>query len=144
VSLAVLGHAIVEWFCEINPLTDDGHRSKISSDQVPSKLASIADFTMDVPSRAMHVSYPELVRAPVDVVQQALEVNAAEGDELSAKVVAYLERQQAGERAAPPAALDSMGYDQAGVWGDPVIKSYCERFGIEPERTRLIGAAPAS
>ena len=31
VSLAVLGHAIVEWFCETNPLTDDGHRSKISS-----------------------------------------------------------------------------------------------------------------
>jgi Sulfotransferase family len=143
VSLAVLGHAIVEWFCEINPLTDDGHRSKISSDQVPGKLASIADFTTDAPSRAMHVSYPELVRAPVDVVQQALEVNAADG-ELSAKVVAYLERQQAGARAAPPAALDSMGYDQAGVWGDPVIKSYCERFGIEPERTRLIGAAPAS
>ena len=72
VSLAVLGHAIVEWFCEINPLTDDGHRSKISSEQVPSKLASIADFTTDAPSRAMHVSYPELVRAPVDVVQQAL------------------------------------------------------------------------
>ena len=110
---------------------------------MPSKLASIADFTTDAPSRAMHVSYPELVRAPVDVVQQALEANAAD-DELSAKVVAYLERQQAGERAAPPAALDSMGYDQAGVWGDPVIRSYCERFGIEPERTRLIGAAPAS
>jgi hypothetical protein len=83
------------------------------------------------------------MRAPVDVVQQALEANAAD-DELSAKVVAYLERQQAGERASPPAVLDPMGYDQAGVWGDPVIRSYCERFSIEPERTRLIGAAPAS
>ena len=68
----------------------------------------------------------------------------APDDELSAKVVAFLERQQAGERAAPPAALDAMGYDQAGVWGDPVIRSYCERFGVEPERTRLFGAAPAS
>ncbi len=143
VSLAVLGHAIVDWFCQMNPLTDDGRRSKITSDDVPSKLASIAAFTTDAPSRAMHVSYPQLVRAPVDVVQQALEANAAD-DELSAKVVAYLERQQAGERAAPPAALDPMGYDQAVVWGDPVIRSYCERFGIEPERTRLTGAAPAS
>ena len=111
VSLAVLGHGIVEWFCEVNPLTDDGHRSKISSDQVP--------------------------------VQQALEANAAD-DELSTKVLAYLERQQAGERAAPPAALDSMGYDRADVWDDPVIRSYCDRFGIEPERTRLFGATPAS
>ena len=93
--------------------------------------------------RALHISYPELVRAPVDVVEQVLEANATDG-ELSAKVVAYLERQQAGERAAPPAALDSMGYDQAGVWGDPVIRSYCDRFGIEPERRRLTGVAPAS
>jgi hypothetical protein len=143
VSLAVLGHAIVDWFCQINPLTDDGHRSRITSDEVPRKLASIADFTTDAPSRVMHVSYPELVHSPVDVVQQALDANAAD-DELSAKVVAYLEHQQAGERAAPPAALDSMGYDQAGIWADPVIRSYCERFGIEPERTRLTGAVLAS
>jgi Sulfotransferase family len=143
VSLAVLGHAIVEWFCEINPLSDDGHRSKTSSEQVPGKLASIADFTSCAPSRALHVSYPELVRAPADLVHRALEANAVD-DELPAKVVAYLERQRAGERAAPPAVLGSMGYDRAEVWDDPVIGSYCERFGIEPERTRLIGAAPAS
>jgi len=143
VSLAVLGHAIVEWFCETNPLTDDGHRSKISSAQVPSKLASIAEFTTNAPSRTTHVSYPDLVRAPVDVVQQALDANAHD-DELPAKVVAYLERQQAGARASPPSALDSMGYDQAGVWADPVISAYCERFRIEPELTRLVGAGPAS
>ena len=142
-SLAVLGHAIAEWFCETNPLTDDGHRSKITSLQVSSKLAGIADFTTDAPSRAMHVSYPELVSAPVDVVRHAVEANAAD-DELPAKVIAFLQRQQAGERAAPPAALDSMGYDREDVWGDPVIRSYCERFGIDPERTRLTGAAPAS
>jgi Sulfotransferase family len=143
VSLAVLGHGIVEWFCEINPLSEDGQRSKIISGQVPSKLASIADFTTDAPSRVMHVSYPELVRAPVHVAEQTLAANAAD-DQLSAKVVTYLDRQRAGERAAPPAALDTMGYQQADVWSDPIIKSYCERFGIERERTRLIGAAPAS
>jgi hypothetical protein len=142
-SLAVLGHAIVEWFCEVNPLTDDGHRSKISRAHVPSKLASIADFTTDAPSRVMHVLYPELVGTPVEVVQQTLAANAHD-DELSAKVVTYLERQQAGERAAPPAVLDPMGYDQADVWSEPTIRSYCERFGIEPERTRLTGSAPAS
>lgn len=143
VSLAGLGHSIVELFCEVNPLTDDGHRAKISSDQVPDKLASIADFTTDEPSRAIHVPYPELMRAPVDIVHRALEANAAD-DELSAKVIMYLERQRAGQRAVPPAVLDSMGYDQEGVWRDPVIRSYCERFGLEPERTRLIGAAPGS
>jgi sulfotransferase family protein len=142
-SLAVLGHGIIEWFCESNPLTDDGHRSMVTSDQASSKLAGIAAFTSDAPSKAMHVSYPQLVRAPVDVVQQALEANATD-EELSAKVVAYLERQHAGERAAPPATLDSMGYDQAGVWADPVVSSYCARFGIEPERIRLTGAAPVS
>ena len=116
VSSAVLGHTIVEWFCETNPLTDDGRRSKITSEQVPSRLASVAAFTTDAPARAIHVSYPELVSTPIDVVQQVLQANAAD-DELSAKVVAYLERQQAGERAAPPAALDSMGYDPHGRVG---------------------------
>ena len=100
VSLAGLAHAIAELFCEVNPLTDDRHRRNISTDQVPSKLASIADFTTDEPSRAMHVPYPELMRAPVDVVHKALDASAAD-DELSAKVITYLERQQAGERAAP-------------------------------------------
>ncbi len=94
-------------------------------------------------TRALHVRYPELVRAPVDIVHRALAANAAD-DELPAQVTTYLERQRAGERAAPPAVLDSMGYDQAAVWRDPVIRSYCERFGLEPERTRLVGAAPVS
>jgi hypothetical protein len=142
VSLAVLGHGIADWFCETNPLTDDGHRSRFSSDEVPRKLASLAAFTTDAPPRAVHVSYPDLVRAPDDVVRRALQANAPDG-ELSAKVGAYLERQRAGQRAAPPAVLDAMGYDEEGVWSDPVIRSYCERFSIQPERTRLVGAAPA-
>jgi hypothetical protein len=140
VSLAVLGHGIAEWFCERNPLTDDGHRSKLTSDQVRSKLSSVAAFTTNEPSRAMHVAYPDLVGAPVDVIGDVLMTTA--DDQLPAKVVAYLERQRRGERVAPPAVLDSMGYDQASVWGDSVIRSYCDRFHIEPEHIRLTGAAP--
>ena len=143
VSHAVLGSGIAEWFRETNPLTDDGNRSRFSGAQAVAKLASIASFTTEVPSRVLHVSYPQLVRAPIDVVQLALSTNAAD-DELPAKLVAYLKRQQDGERAAPPPALDSMGYDHAGVWSDAVIGSYCERFGIEPERDRLVGVTPSS
>jgi hypothetical protein len=143
VSLAVLGHGIAEWFCEHNPLTDDGHRSKLTNKWARSKLLSVAAFTTNEPSRAMHVAYPDLVGAPVDVIRDVLKVSTAD-DQLPAKVVTYLERQRTGERAAPPAELDSMGYDQAGVWGDSVIKSYCDRFGVEPEHTRLTGAAPTS
>jgi hypothetical protein len=143
VSLAVLGHLIADWFCEANPLTDDGNRSKIASRQATAKLASIADFTTAAPSRAVHIPYPELVNAPVDAVRRALEPNATD-DELSAKVIAYLRRQQAGGRAMPPATLDPMGYDRTDVWSDPVITSYCHRFSIEPEETRLNGATPAT
>jgi Sulfotransferase family len=141
VSLAALGHGIAEWFCERNPLTDDGHRSKLTSNQVRSKLSSVAAFTTSEPFRAMHVAYPDLVGAPVEVVRDVLSVSTAD-DQLPAKVGAYLDRQRTGARAAPPAVLDSMGYDQASVWGDPVIKTYCDRFDIEPEHTRLTGAAP--
>lgn len=138
VSSAVLGHSIAGWFCEPNPLADDGHRARFSIDEVPGKLAALADFTTTAPARALHVPYPELVRAPVDVVGRALAPTATD-DELPGKVIAFLERQRAGERAAPPEALDPMGYDRADVWGDPVVNAYCQRFGIEPERTRLTG-----
>ena len=140
VSLAVLGHGIAEWFCERNPLTDDGHRSKLTSDQVRSKLSSVAAFTTNEPSRAMHVPYPALVSTPVDVVRAVVGLSDAD-DDLPAKVAAYLGRQRSGARVAPPVVLDSMGYDRAGVWGDPVIRSYCDRFDVEPELTRLTGAA---
>jgi Sulfotransferase family len=143
VSLSALSHFIVQLFCVDNPLTDDGHRSEISTDQARRSLTSIADFTTVAPSRATHVSYPELVRAPVDVVLRALSAHAVD-DDLPAKVRNFLERQQSGERAAPPAALDPMGHDRAVIWADPVIRSYCQRFGIEPEVTRLVGAAPPS
>lgn len=143
VSSAVLGHTIADWFCETNPLTDDGRRSQLTGLDVSRKLAAVADFTSDAPSRVMHVSYPELVRAPVDVVQRALAANAPD-DALPAQVIAYLDRQRAGERATPPAALASMGYEREQVWGDPVVASYCQRFNIVPEEHRLTGVAPAS
>jgi hypothetical protein len=139
VSLAVLGHGIAEWFCEVNPLTDDGHRSRFASAEVPSKLTSMEAFTTDAPARTMHVSYAGLMRAPVEVVERALAAYAHD-DELPAKVLTYLERQKAGERASPPPALDSMGYDHADVWRNPIVRRYCDRFGVEPERTRMMGA----
>jgi hypothetical protein len=140
VSLTVLGHTIAGWFCDPNPLTDDGSRSRTTSRYVRSKLASIAAFTDEAPSRVMHVPYPALVRSPVDIVHRVLEPNTAD-EALPAEVLAFLERQQAGGRAAPPANLDSMGYDdRSDVWSDEVVRSYCERFGIEPERTRTVGA----
>ena len=144
VSLAVLSHTIVGLFCEDNPLTDDGHRSQISrgpgAPQAGERRRLHNGCTVTRHARLVPRARARSGRGRPTGRWSA---NAAD-DELPAKVVAYLERQQAGERAAPPAALDSMGYDRAGVWGDPVIRSYCERFGIEPERTRLIGAAPAS
>lgn len=43
---------------------------------------------------------------------------------------------------APEGRDGQYSYDQASVWGDSAIKSYCDRFDIEPEHTPLIGAAP--
>jgi hypothetical protein len=144
VSLAVLGHAIVEWFCEINPLTDDGHRSKISSEQVPSKLGE---------HRRLHdgctvTCAARLVpRSSCALPSTSSERRWKRTPPTMSCPPRWSRTSNASRRAngaAPPAALHSMGYDQADVWGDPVIRSYCERFGIEPERTRLTGAAPAS
>jgi hypothetical protein len=37
-----------------------------------------------------------------------------------------------------------VGLDHDEVLAVPGIGAYCERFGIEPERRRLTGAAPTS
>lgn len=142
VSMAVMGASIIEPFCEENPLADDGQRGRLCGSSAAAKLATMAAFTTAAPAAVTHVPYPTLVTDPVGAVQRIHVDRWASDPGLGDAIERFLVAQRAGRRAAPPTELDPMGYDRSELWSDPSVAAYCERFGIEPERTRLTGATP--
>ncbi|MDQ3962649.1 MAG: sulfotransferase [Actinomycetota bacterium] len=143
VSLAVLGHTIVDPFCIDNPLIDDGQRQRQVLTFARSKLAALSSFTEAEPNRVLHVGYPRLMSDPAPTVETVLSaVGISFTEDMTDRVEAFLAAQRSGARVAPPRELATMGYDHGEVLADPVIADYCQRFGIEPERSRLTGAQP--
>lgn len=139
-SMAVMGESIVDPFCVENPITDDGNHGCTVLSWVRPKLAALAAFTAASPDRVTHVAYPDLVKKPVDAVQQALKACRIPDDaDLACRIDQFLLAQRSGARAAPPSQLPTMGYAHDQVLADPIVAEYCRTFGIEPERSRLTG-----
>ena len=140
VSLATMGHSVIDPFCVDNPLADDGARHRLGLSWQSPKLPAISEFSTAWPERVAHVAYPDLVADPIATAQG---IFAAAGlpvdDGLAKEIAAYLDSQRAGGRAAPPAQLPTMGYLEEEVRADPVIQAYCRRFDVFPESERLVG-----
>ncbi|HUS60903.1 MAG TPA: hypothetical protein VMY34_01825, partial [Acidimicrobiales bacterium] len=107
------------------------------------KVDAIATFTTLAPDRVALVAYPALDDDPAGAAAAVLAAGATRPVDLRPSTDAFLAAQRSGGRASPPSDLGSMGYDRDAVWADGAVGSYCSRFAIVPERTRLTGA-PAS
>ncbi len=142
VSMTVLGAAIVEPFCHDNPMANDGGRSQIGLGSTVQKLEAITSFTTSASDRVLHVPYPSLVNDPSDTAHEVLRAAGMRRLDLHSAVARFLADQRGGGRVPPPSHLDPMCYTPQFVWSHPVVRSYCERFAIAPEQTRLTGAAP--
>ena len=142
VSMAVLGEAIVEPFCVENPISNDGANDRLALQMTCPKLEAIAAFTTSTPERVLHIGYPTLLSNSAGTASAIFDAVGEPAADTAPAVEAFLAAQRAGKRAAPPRELDSMGYVRDVVWVEPAIASYCERFGIVPERTRLTGGGP--
>ena len=140
VSVAAMGHGIIDPFCVDNPLTDDGLRRRSALSWMAPKLPAIGEFSTAWPERITHVAYPAVIADPASVAHG---VYAAAGfpadDGLAERIAAYLDAQRAGGRLAPPADLPSMGYTEEDVRSEPAVRDYCDRFNVLPERERLVG-----
>jgi hypothetical protein len=140
VSVAAMGHGIIEPFCVDNPLTDDGARDRIVQSWMVPKLVAIGEFHTASPERTTHVAYPDLVADPAAVAQSVFTAAGfAFDDGLAETIGAYLNAQRAGGRLAPPADLPTMGYTEEDVRSEPAVRDYCARFNVLPERERLVG-----
>lgn len=145
VSVAAMGHGIVEPFFVDNPLTDDGARHRIALTWVTPKLPALGEFSDGRPERVTHVAYPDVVADPAAVANRVLASAGFPADDgLVQRVAVYLDSQRAGGRAAPPAHLPSMGYTDGAVRSDPAVRGYCERFNVQPEIERLLGVHSSS
>lgn len=140
VSVAVLGQAVVDPFCVVNPVTHPNPDALDLAASVQNKLAAIQAFTATRPDGIAHLAYPDLVGDPALAVTRLLDtIGVADDPGLAERVHAFLAAQRAGRRSAPPANLDTFGYEHDEVLARPVIGGYCTRFGIEPEHRRLTG-----
>jgi hypothetical protein len=141
VSVAFMGHAIIEPFCVDNPLTDDGTHDRIALAWQRPKLTALAEFTDAQPDRITRLAYPDLVGDPGGTIEGVFTaLGLARDENLAGRVDTFLDAQRSGGRAAPPPSLPTMGYTEEDVLADPVVRDYCRRFRLRPERSRLTGA----
>lgn len=149
VSMAFMGRSIVEPFCVDNPVrgpADDGFADGLADgdfDLVGAfarKLDAVAAFEDAEPDRIVHVPYPALVGDPAGATTGLIDRLGLPTDpRLEQRIDDFLAEQRAGRRAAPPAELDTLGFDHDVVLDEPSIARYCARFGVAPERSRLVG-----
>ena len=112
-------------------------------ENVESVLQSLIDFDTTSPERISAIGYPALVADPATVAAAAYdELGLPVDHEFASKVEAFLEAQRSGARTPPPAALPDPGLIHDEVLQRPTVAAFCDRFGVEPERTRLTGAHP--
>jgi len=142
VSVAAMGHGIIEPFCVDNPLNDDGVRDRVALAWMAPKLSAIGEFQTARPGRVTHVAYPDLIADPAATAHAVFAAADLPTDEgLTKAIASYLEAQRAGGRVAPPAQLPRMGYTEDEVRSEPAVRDYCQRFDVQPETERLSGVS---
>lgn len=107
------------------------------------QIALNAMMTFDAAStgKCVHVAYPALIKGPANVVvtiYRHFGIDAPE--DIGERIASFVTAQARGRRAAPPAELPTYGLEQQSLLARPVFGSYCARFDVTPETTRLTGA----
>ena len=117
----------------------DGSAVKDVVDLVERGLMHIMEFDDAASARIVHVAYPALVRDPTAVVESVYTRLGVDAPRDIASRVGGYRVASAGKRASPPKDLPTYGLDHDAFLARPVVQSYCKRFGVQPEATRLTG-----
>ena len=104
-------------------------------------LSSMMNFDASSSEKCEHVAYPALVTDPTSVVRKIYRRFGVEVPiDIDERISNFTAAQARGRRAAPPSELPTYGLEQQSLLAHPVIYSYCSRFNVKPETTRLTGA----
>jgi hypothetical protein len=147
VSGCATGDAICEAFLAAppGPLQDDGLHEQEALGSQKLVLRALMEFAESEPARVVNVRYADLMSDAVATtrsIYERLEMNTPQG--LEERIAGYLRKQRSGKRAAPPRSLETFGYQADAVWSDPTVTEYCESFGVERERTRMVDTRTGS
>ena len=141
VSSCATGDAICQGFLEAppGPLHEDGLHGQEAFASQKRVLRALRDLAASESDRVVNVRYADLMNnaaATTRSIYQRLGMNVPE--DLEERVAGHLREQRSGKRAAPPKKLETFGYQADAVWSDPTVLGYCQTFGVEQERSRLI------
>ena len=147
VSGCATGDAICQAFLEAppGPLHEDGLHGQEAFGAQKMGLRALMDFAESGAARLVNVRYADLMGNAVATtrsVYEGLEMSAPE--DLEERIMGYLRAQRSGKRAAPPERLETFGYQADAVWSDPTMIEYCESFGVERERSRMVDTRTGS
>jgi hypothetical protein len=121
------------------PLQKDGLRGQIMLKRLKVMFRALVDFAKAEPTKVANVQYADLMRDAVLTMRSAYDCIGMEAPkDLEKSIIDHLEQQRSGKRAVPPKSYETFGYDEDAVWADPTVAEYCEFFGVQKERSRLI------
>jgi hypothetical protein len=141
VSGCVTGDTICQPFLKEppGPLHEDGLRNQDAFNLQKMVLQALVDFANSGQATITHVRYGDLMKDAVAAarsIYDGMGLGAPQGLEKS--ITDFLEKQRDGKRASPPRRLETFGYHADTVWKDPAVTAYCDLFGVEKERSRLV------
>ena len=100
---------------------------------------ALVEFKKTSPEKVANVQYADLMSDAVLTTRSAYDhVGKDVPEDLDQRIVGFLKQQRSGKRAAAPKHYENFGYDTDDVWTDPTVAEYCEVFGVQRERSRLV------
>lgn len=147
VSSCTLSEAICTPFLDGDAASfrDDELRHRPTLEVLKRTFAALVAFRRAHDGRIVDVRFAGVMDDAVHVLNSTYDEIGMDPDgDVAARVTGFLERQRGGMRAAPPPIVDTFGYDADEVWRDPVVAQYCETFGLERERVRLVDTRTTS
>ncbi len=147
VSAATIAEGICQPFIreQPGPLHEDGLHDQILLKAWKMMFRALVEFKKTEPEKVTNVQYADLMSDAVSTTRFAydhVDTDAPEG--LEQRIVGFLKQQRSGKRAAAPKRYENFGYDADDVWTDPTVAEYCEVFGVQRERSRLVDTRTGS
>jgi hypothetical protein len=140
-SAATIAEGIYQPFIseQPGPLHEDGLHDQNILKWLKMMFCALVKFKKAEPERVANVQYMDLMSDAVTATRSAFKYFAMDvPEDLQQRIVAFLKKQRSGKRVAPPKNYANFGYDEDTVWADSTVAEYCEFFGVQKERSRLI------
>lgn len=147
VSAATIAEGIYQPFIreQHGPLHEDGLHDRILLKGLKMMFRALVEFKKTEPEKVANVQYSDLMSDAILAMRFAYDyVGMDVPEDLEQRVVGFLEQQRSGKRAAAPKRYENFGYDADDVWTDPTVAEYCEVFGVQRERSRLVDTRTGS